>query len=140
GPYEIVSLVGAGGMGEVYRATDTRLDRSVAVKIVRSPDAELQARFDREAKAVAALSHPSILALYDYGTADGIAYAVTELLDGRTLRERLTDGPIPASKTIEYVTQIADALAAAHDHGIVHRDLKPENVFITKNDRVKILD
>jgi len=140
GPYEIISLVGAGGMGEVYRATDTRLDRSVAVKIVRSADPELQARFEREARAVAALSHPSILALYDYGAADGIAYAVTELLDGRTLRERLSDGPIPGSKTTEYATQIADALAAAHDHGIVHRDLKPENVFITKNDRVKILD
>jgi hypothetical protein len=140
GRYQILALVGAGGMGEVYRARDTGLDRSVAVKVVRSADPELQARFEREARAVAALSHPSILALYDYGTADGIAYAVTELLDGRTLREPLTEGPLPASKTIDYAIQIADALAAAHDVGVVHRDLKPENLFITKNDRVKILD
>jgi eukaryotic-like serine/threonine-protein kinase len=142
GPYEIVAPLGAGGMGEVYRARDTRLDRIVAIKVLPArlagdPDA-LQ-RFEREARAVAALSHPNILAIHDFGDQDGTAYAVTELLEGKTLRERL-EGPLPARKAVEYAVQVALGLAAAHDKGIVHRDLKPENIFVTDDGRVKILD
>jgi serine/threonine-protein kinase len=143
GPYEILAPLGAGGMGEVYRARDTRLDRTVAVKVlparfVGDPDA--LARFEREARAVAALSHPNILSIHDFGTDQGVAYAVTELLEGKTLRERLEAGPLPARKAIEYAVQTAHGLAAAHEKGIVHRDLKPENVFVTNDGRVKILD
>ena len=140
GVYEILSLAGAGGMGEVYRARDSRLDRIVAIKILPSAHPELQARFQREAKAVAALSHPGIVAIFDFGSANGISYAVTELLQGETVRRRLEDGPFPASKATDFAIQIAEALAAAHDRGIIHRDLKPENLFITKGDRIKILD
>src|SRR5712692_9660065 len=143
GPYEILSPLGAGGMGEVYRARDARLDRDVAVKVLPSHLAEdpvALARFEREAKAVASTSHPNILAIFDVGRADRIAFAVTELLDGETLRARLGAGPIPLRKAIEYAVQIAEGLAAAHDKGIVHRDLKPENLFVTKDGRVKILD
>ena len=107
GVYEILSLVGAGGMGEVYRARDSRLDRIVAIKILSSADPELQARFQREAKAVAALSHPGIVAIFDFGSAYGIAYAVTELLQGETLRRRLEDGPLPAAKATDCAIQIA---------------------------------
>jgi len=130
-------------MGEVYRARDARLDRDVAVKVLPSHLAEdpvALARFEREAKAVAATSHPNILAIFDVGRVDRIAFAVTELLDGETLRARLGAGPIPVRKAIEYAVQIAEGLAAAHDKGIVHRDLKPENLFITKDGRIKILD
>ncbi|HET7451232.1 MAG TPA: protein kinase [Thermoanaerobaculia bacterium] len=144
GPYEIVSPLGAGGMGEVYRARDTRLGRDVAVKVLPerlAADADAAARFEREAKAVAALSHPNILAIHDVGTTDGTAYAVTELLEGSTLRERLEEGgALPFRKCVEYGVQIADGLAAAHEKGIVHRDLKPENVFLTPEGRAKILD
>ena len=143
GPYEILAPIGAGGMGEVYRARDARLDRDVAVKVLPSHLAEdpvALARFEREAKAVAATSHPNILAIFDVGQCDRIAFAVTELLDGETLRARLGAGPIPVRKAIEYAVQIAEGLAAAHDKGIVHRDLKPENLFVTKDGRVKILD
>jgi eukaryotic-like serine/threonine-protein kinase len=143
GPYEILSPLGAGGMGEVYRARDARLDRDVAVKVLPSHLAEdpvALARFEREAKAVAATSHPNILAIFDIGRADRIAFAVTELLDGETLRARLGAGPIPMRKAIEYAVQIAEGLGAAHDKGIVHRDVKPENLFVTKDGRVKILD
>jgi serine/threonine protein kinase/Tol biopolymer transport system component len=143
GPYEILSPLGAGGMGEVYRARDARLDRDVAVKVLPSRLAEdpvALARFEREAKAVAATSHPNILAIFDVGRSDGIAFAVTELLDGETLRGRLGAGPIPARKAIEYAVQIAEGLAAAHDKGIVHRDVKPENLFVMKDGRIKILD
>src|SRR3989442_385655 len=143
GPYEILSPLGAGGMGEVYRARDARLDRDVAVKVLPSHLAEdpvALARFEREAKAVAATSHPNILAIFDVGQADRIAFAVTELLDGETLRARLAAGPIPVRKAIEYAVQIAEGLGAAHDMGIVHRDLKPENLFVTKDGRIKILD
>jgi eukaryotic-like serine/threonine-protein kinase len=144
GPYEIVSLIGAGGMGEVYRARDTRLAREVAIKVIpehlaRTPDT--LARFEREAKAVAALSHPNILALYDVGLEQGVSFAVTELLEGQTLRERLDSPAALASKrAVEISAAIAEGLAAAHSKGIVHRDLKPENIFLTSDGRVKILD
>ncbi len=143
GPYEIVAPIGAGGMGEVYRARDTRLGRDVALKVLPetfSADAERLARFEREARAVAALSHPNILALFDFGSDAGTAYAVTELLEGETLRERLAGGPLPVRKAAEYAAQVARGLAAAHEKGIVHRDLKPENLFVTADGRVKILD
>jgi eukaryotic-like serine/threonine-protein kinase len=143
GPYEILSSLGAGGMGEVYRARDTRLDRDVAVKVLpenlaRDPDA--LARFEREAKAVAALSHPNILAIHDFGRTGEISYAVTELLEGETLRDRVAAAPLPPRKAIEYAQQVALGLAAAHDRGIVHRDLKPDNLFVTRDGLVKILD
>jgi Tol biopolymer transport system component len=143
GPYEIVSPLGAGGMGEVYRARDTRLGRDVAVKVL--PDslrtnADAYARFEREARAVAALSHPNIMAIHDFGEHDGTAYAVVELLDGETLRDALVPGPLPQRKAIDYARQAARGLGAAHDGGVVHRDLKPENLFVTRDGRVKILD
>jgi serine/threonine-protein kinase len=143
GPYEILSPLGAGGMGEVYRARDTRLDRDVAVKVLPEnlvADGEALARFEREAKAVAALSHPNILAIHDFGRDRGIAYTVMELLEGETLRDRLDAGVIPQRKALDYALQIAQGLAAAHDRGIVHRDLKPQNVFVTRDGLVKILD
>jgi len=143
GPYEIVSPLGAGGMGEVYRARDTKLDREVAIKVLPeklAADSTALARFEREAKAVAALSHPNILGIYDLGSDGGVAYAAMELLRGETLRQRLDEGAIPQRKALEYGLQIAHGLAAAHEKGIVHRDLKPENVFVTLEARVKILD
>ena len=143
GPYEIVTPLGAGGMGEVYRARDTRLDRDVAVKVLPArlgESAEAFERFEREAKAVAALSHPNILAIHDFGNHEGTAYAVMELLEGETLRQRLAAGPLPARKAVECAAQVARGLAAAHEKGIVHRDLKPENVIVTPDGRVKILD
>jgi hypothetical protein len=143
GPYEVLGLIGAGGMGEVYRANDTRLDRTVAIKVLPeglAADAERRARFEREARAVAALSHPNIVALFDVGHEGSTSYAVTELLEGHTLRERLNAGPVPVRAAIEYARSVADALAAAHDRGIVHRDLKPENIFLTREGRIKVLD
>jgi Tol biopolymer transport system component len=143
GPYEIVSALGAGGMGEVYRARDPRLSREVAIKVLPgglSSDPERLQRFEQEARAAAALNHPNILALYDIGTHDGAPYLVTELLEGATLREQMASVALPIRKAIEYAVQIAHGLAAAHEKGIVHRDLKPENVFVTDDGRVKILD
>ena len=143
GPYEIVASIGAGGMGEVYRARDTRLGRDVAVKVLPEPFAnnpDRQSRFEREAKAVAALSHPNILSIHDYGTYEGVTYAVMELLEGETLRSRLKKGPLPWREAVEIGAAIADGLAAAHAKGIIHRDLKPENLFLTADGRVKILD
>src|ERR1035441_6122126 len=143
GQYELHSPLGAGGMGEVYRAHDTRLDREVAIKVLPeslTSDPERLRRFEQEARAAAALNHPNILAVYQMGTHDGVSYMVTELLDGETLRERLRGGLIPLRKAIDYAVQIAHGLAAAHDKGITHRDLKPENLFVTKDGRVKILD
>jgi len=143
GPYEIASPLGAGGMGEVFRARDTRLARDVAVKVLPARlagDADALARFEREAKAVAALSHPNILAIFDFGAEGGVAYAVTELLEGESLRERLKAGALPTRKATEVAIQIAHGLAAAHAKGIVHRDLKPENVFLSGDGHVKILD
>ena len=143
GPYEILSPLGAGGMGEVWRARDTRLEREVAIKVLpeglaASPEA--LARFASEAKAVAALSHPNILALFDVGEAGGVRYAVSELLEGETLRLAMSHGPMPPRRALEIARDIADGLAAAHEKGIVHRDVKPENVFLTKDGRVKVLD
>jgi eukaryotic-like serine/threonine-protein kinase len=143
GPYEILSLIGSGGMGEVYRARDARLSREVAIKVLPaqfSADPDRLRRFEQEARATGILNHPNILAVYDIGTEDGTVYVVSELLSGETLRERLGGSPIPVRKAIEYSLQIAHGLAAAHDKGIVHRDLKPENIYITKDGRVKILD
>jgi hypothetical protein len=143
GPYEILAPLGAGGMGEVWRARDTRLGREVAVKVLPeafAQDPERLARFEREAKAVAALSHPNILAIHDFGTSEGTAYAVTELLEGETLRDRLAQGALPVRRAIEVAVQVAHGLAAAHDKGIVHRDLKPENLWVGNDGRVKILD
>jgi len=143
GTYEILSPLGAGGMGEVYRARDTKLDRDVAVKVLPADlanDPEALARLEREARAVAQLSHPNILAIYDFGRHGETAYAVTELLEGETLRQRLAQGALPARKAVDLAVQMAEGLAAAHEKGIVHRDLKPENVFVTGEGRVKLLD
>jgi hypothetical protein len=143
GPYEIVSPLGSGGMGTVYRARDTRLGRDVAIKVILSnagPTHEMVARFEREARAVAALNHPNILALHDIGNESGLIYAVTELLEGETLRKRLATGRVAPQKAVDYAIQILKGLAAAHERGIVHRDLKPENLFITRDGHVKILD
>ena len=143
GPYEIVAPLGAGGMGEVYRARDTRLGREVAVKVLPEPFASNPnrlARFEREARALAALSHPNIIAIHDYGTHEGVTYVVMELQDGETLRGRMAKEPLPWREAVEVGAAIAEGLAAAHAKGIVHRDLKPENLFLTADGRVKILD
>ena len=143
GPYEILAPLGAGGMGEVYRARDKKLDRDVAIKVLPESvagDPAALARFEREAKAVAALSHPNILSIFDYGTHEGISYAVMELLEGETLRGKLDVGPVSRKPAVDYALQIARGLSAAHEKGIVHRDLKPENVFVQRDGHVKILD
>ena len=143
GPYEIVAPLGAGGMGEVYRARDKRLDREVAIKVLPerlAADASALSRFEREVKAVAALSHPNILAIHDFGEDHGIRFAVTELLDGETVRERITRERLAWRKAVQIGIAITDGLSAAHAKGIVHRDLKPENVFVTSAGLVKILD
>ena len=143
GPYEILSPLGAGGMGEVYRARDTRLGREVAVKVLPaslSSDADRLRRFEQEARAASQLNHPNIVTVHDFGTHDGAPYVVQELLEGETLRERLAEAAISPRKSVEYAIQIANGLAAASEKGIVHRDLKPENIFITTDERVKILD
>ncbi len=143
GPYEILAPLGVGGMGEVYRARDKKLDRDVAVKVLpesfaKDPDA--LARFEREAKAVAALSHPNILSIHDFGSDGGRAYAVMELLEGETLRSKIESRAISQKQAVEWALQIARGLSAAHGKGLVHRDLKPDNVFVTKDGHVKILD
>ena len=143
GPYVIQSPLGAGGMGEVYRARDTRLDRDVAIKVLPASlarDADRLRRFETEARVIAALNHPNILAIHDIGTHEGAPYLVSECLEGQTLRQELSGGALPLRRAVEYGKDIAVGLAAAHDKGIVHRDLKPENVFITRDGRVKILD
>jgi eukaryotic-like serine/threonine-protein kinase len=143
GPYKIQSVVGAGGMGEVYRAHDSRLDRTVAIKVLPtsfSADRDRLQRFAQEARAAAALNHPNILSIFDIGDQAGAPYVVSELLEGETLRDRLKTGPISNRKAIDYALQVARGLAAAHEKGIVHRDLKPENLFLTNDGRVKILD
>jgi len=143
GPYEILAPIGAGGMGEVYRARDTRLDREVAVKVLPerfATDPTALSRFEREAKAVAALSHPNVLAVYDVGRQGKTPFVVTELLEGETLRQRVNAGPLPWRKAVEIAVAVVDGLAAAHAKGIVHRDLKPENIFLTTDGVVKILD
>ena len=143
GPYELQSRLGAGGMGEVYKARDTRLRRDVAVKILPesfAQDSDRLLRFEQEAQAVAALNHPNILSVHDVGLHEDVHYIVIELLDGETLRDKLAHGPIPPRRAVDYAIQIARGLASAHERGIIHRDLKPENLFITKDGRVKILD
>jgi serine/threonine protein kinase/WD40 repeat protein len=143
GHYEIKSVLGAGGMGEVYRARDPRLNRDVAIKVLREEGAagtELRNRFEREARAVAALNHPNIVAVYDIGVEAGRQYIVSELIEGESLRSLLTGKPVPARKLLEIAAQVADGLAAAHAAGIVHRDLKPENIMLAKDGLVKILD
>ena len=143
GPYEVLGPLGAGGMGEVYRARDSRLERDVAIKVLPEHLANhpaALARFEREAKAIAAISHPNILAIHDFGREGGVTFAVTELLEGETLRSRLSESGLPWREAAEIGAAVADGLAAAHSRGIIHRDLKPENIFLTSDGRVKILD
>src|SRR6266568_6948436 len=141
GPYEILAPLGAGGMGEVYKARDTRLERTVAIKVLPqhlSASSELRQRLEREARAISSLSHPHICALYDVGNQDGVEYLVMEYLEGETLADRVLKGPLPTEQTLRYGIEIADALDKAHRQGIVHRDLKPGNVMLTKSG-VKLL-
>src|SRR5271165_833212 len=142
GPYEIVAPLGAGGMGEVYRARDTRLDRSVAIKILPadlSGDAMRRQRFEREAKVISSLNHPNICTLHDVGQQDGVEFIVMEFLEGESLAERLEKGPLPTAQVLQYGTQIASALDKAHRNGVTHRDLKPGNIILTKSG-AKLLD
>src|ERR1700682_1526936 len=142
GPYEIIAPLGAGGMGEVDRARDTRLERDVAVKVLPanlSSDPSLRQRLEREAKVVSKLNHPHICTLHDMGHQDGVDFLVMELVEGETLEHRLTKGPMLPEQTIRFAAQIADALAKAHKLGIVHRDLKPSNVMLTKTG-AKLMD
>ena len=143
GRYEVIAPLGAGGMGEVFRARDTKLGRDVALKVLPdrfSDDRHMLARFESEAKAVAALSHPSILSLFDVGEENGVPFAVAELLEGETLRALVSRGPVPVRRALEIAREIAEGLSAAHAKGIVHRDVKPENVFLTKDGHAKVLD
>jgi serine/threonine protein kinase len=143
GPYEILAPLARGGMGELYRARDNRLRREVALKMLpdaAAHDADSLRRFDRETHAVAALNHPNILAIHDTGTHRATPYAVTELLQGESLEERLRSGPLNPKRAVEIASQIADGLAAAHAQGIIHRDIKPDNIFLTNDGRAKILD
>jgi serine/threonine protein kinase len=142
GPYEIQSALGAGGMGEVYKATDTRLNRSVAIKVLPehvASNPELKQRFEREAKTLAALSHSHICPIHDVGNQDGVDFLVMEYLDGETLEQRLKKGALPLDQALQVGTQIADALAAAHRASVIHRDLKPGNIMLTKSG-AKLLD
>jgi len=139
GQYEVLDPIGAGGMGDVYRARDPRLDREVAIKVLASnlaSDPDAMARFEREAVSVAKLSHPNILSIFEFARHGSTAFVVTELVDGETLRVRLDRGPLQARRAVAYALQIAKGIAAAHARGIVHRDLKPENVMITRDDQV----
>src|SRR5262249_53331865 len=139
GPYEVVAPIGAGGMGEVYRARDDRLARDVAIKVLPvlfTSDRDRVRRFEQEARAAGQLSHPNIVTVLDVGWQEGSPYVVCELLEGETLRERLAN-PLSIAAALGYALQIADGLAAAHEKGIIHRDLKPENLFVTKEDRIK---
>jgi eukaryotic-like serine/threonine-protein kinase len=143
GPYEVLAPLGAGGMGEVYRARDSRLERDVALKVLPADfcsDPERRSRFEREARAAGQLNHPNILAVYDAGTIDSMPYIVTELLEGETLRERLSSGALPPRKSVELAVMMARGLGAAHDKGVVHRDIKPENIFLCSDGQLKILD
>src|SRR5271156_4934620 len=142
GPYEILSPLGAGGMGEVYRARDTRLDRSVAIKILSShlsEDAEAKQRFDREARTISSLNHPNICTLHDVGHQDGVDYLVMEYLEGQTLADRLAKGPLPVEQVLRYGSEICDGLEKAHRSGVMHRDLKPGNIMLTKTG-AKLMD
>jgi eukaryotic-like serine/threonine-protein kinase len=142
GPYEILVPLGAGGMGEVYRARDIRLDREVAIKVLPAhlaSDIALKQRLDREAKSISKLSHPHVCTLHDIGHQDGVDFLVMEYLDGETLEKRLTRGPLPTEQTLRYAAQVADALAKAHKLGITHRDLEPANIMLTKSG-AKLMD
>src|SRR2546425_2142435 len=142
GPYEILSPLGAGGMGEVYKARDTRLERTVAVKVLPqhlSENADVRQRFEREAKTIARLNHPHICALYDVGNQDGVEFLVMEYLEGETLSARLTRGPLPIDESLRHATALAQAIARAHQERIVHRDIKPSNVMLTESG-AKLLD
>src|ERR1700687_2751009 len=142
GPYEILSAIGAGGMGEVYKARDTRLDRIVAIKVLPAhlaDRADLRERFDREAKTIASLNHPHICTLHDIGHQDGIDFLVMEYLEGETLAQRLQKGALPIQQVMQYAIEISDALDKAHRKGVTHRDLKPGNVMLTKSG-TKLLD
>src|SRR5215831_11752118 len=142
GPYEVQSAIGAGGMGEVYRARDTRLDRTVAVKILPahlSTDSAARQRFDREARVISSLNHPNICQLYDVGRQDGVDFIVMELLEGETLAERLKKGPLPLEQVLKYGIEICEGLEKAHKSGVVHRDLKPSNIMLTRNG-AKLMD
>src|SRR5438132_851055 len=141
--YRITATLGTGGMGEVFRARDTRLNRDVAVKMLPKDfgnDADRLRRFEQEAKTLAALNHPNVLTIHDAGVHEGAPYLVSELLEGKTLREEMNGWALPVRKATEYALQIANGLAAAHGKGIIHRDLKPENIFVTNDGRVKVLD
>src|SRR5829696_2848789 len=143
GRFEILASLGAGGMGEVYRARDPQLQREVAIKVLPaafSADAERRRRFELEARAAGALNHPNILAVYDVGLENGSSYIVTEILEGETLQQRISGRPLPVRKAVDYALQVANGLAAAHDRGVVHRDIKPSNLWVTSDGRVKILD
>ncbi len=143
GPYEILAPLGAGGMGEVYRALDTRLDRQVAIKVLPRHfafDSDRLARFEREAKSVAALSHPNVLVIHDFSITGDVPFAVTELLEGETLRQLIARSALPWRRVVEIAAAITSGLTAVHARGILHRDLKPENLFLTADGRVKILD
>jgi eukaryotic-like serine/threonine-protein kinase len=142
GPYQIQSRLGAGGMGEVYRARDTRLDRTVAIKVLPaqvSDRADLRQRFEREARVISSLNHPHICTLHDIGHQDGIDYLIMEYLEGEALAQRLTKGALPLDQVLRYAIEIADALGQAHHHGVVHRDLKPGNIMLTRSG-AKLLD
>src|SRR5687768_9544403 len=143
GRFEILGPLGAGGMGDVYRAQDPQLLREVAIKVLRTAfrhDPDRQRRFEREARAVAGLNHPNVVAVHDFDVHEGIGFIVTELLEGQTLRQKIADGSLAPRVAVDYAIQIASGLAAGHDRAIVHRDIKPENLFVTTDGRVKILD
>jgi len=143
GPYEVISMVGAGGMGEVYRARDTKLARAVAIKILPDSfanDPERLARFEREARTLASLNHPNIAQIHGFEESDGIKALVMELVEGLTVADRLAQGPIPLDEALPVAKQIAEALAAAHEQGIIHRDLKPANIKVRPDGTVKVLD
>ena len=143
GPYEVTAQIGVGGMGEVYRATDTNLKRAVAIKVLPesvAADAERLARFQREAEVLASLNHPHIAAIYGLERSDGITALVMELVEGPTLADRIAQGPIPLDEALPIARQIAEALEAAHEHGIIHRDLKPANIKVRPDGTVKVLD
>ncbi|PYQ93462.1 MAG: hypothetical protein DMF97_19880 [Acidobacteria bacterium] len=142
GPYEVVGLLGTGGMGEVYRARDPRLRRDVAIKVLghAGTDPVRRRRFTDEAQAASALNHPNIVRVYDVGTRDSVSFIVSEIVDGMSLREMLARAPLPIRELLDLGPQMADGLAAAHQAGIVHRDFKPENVMVTRDGRIKILE
>ena len=143
GSYEVLSLIGRGGMGEVHRARHVKLGRDVAIKVLPSElssDRERLRRFEREARAASSLNHPNIVTIHDIDEHDGITYIAMELVEGQTFRQLLRDGPLPVNQALAFSTQIADGLAAAHAAGIVHRDLKPDNMMVTSEGLVKILD